>query len=76
MKVDPRRKKRTKTSKWTLDLKSASIVRPRRMRHTSKERLEPRQIWCVENDKQRRKDTTPVERLCEYDKFRDSNWGE
>ena len=41
MKVSPRRKKRTKTSKWTLDLKSASIVRPRRMRHTSKERLEP-----------------------------------
>ena len=41
MKVNPRRKKRTKTSKWSLDLKSASIVRPRRMRHTSKERLEP-----------------------------------
>ena len=33
-------KKRTMMSKWTLDLKSASIVRPRRMRHTSKERLE------------------------------------
>ena len=40
MKVNPRRK-RTKKSKWTLGLKSASIVRPRRMRHTSKERLEP-----------------------------------
>ena len=41
MKVNHKRKKRTKTSKWTLDLKSASIVRPRRRRHTSKERLEP-----------------------------------
>ena len=30
-----------KRSKGTLGLKSASIVRPRRMRHTSKERLEP-----------------------------------
>ena len=40
MKVNPRRS-RTKKSKWTLDLKSASIVRPRRMRHTSEERLEP-----------------------------------
>ena len=39
--VNPRRKKRTKRSKWILYLKSASIVRPRRMRHTSKERLEP-----------------------------------
>ena len=28
-------------SKWTLDLKSASIVRPRRMRHTPTEKLEP-----------------------------------
>ena len=46
-KVNPRRKKRTKTSKLTLDLESASIVRPRRMRHTSKERLEPRKnlVW-------------------------------
>ena len=40
MKVNPRRR-RTKKSKWTLSLKSASIVRPRRMRHTSEERLEP-----------------------------------
>ena len=40
MKVNPRRR-RTKKSKWTVDLKSASIVRPRRMRHTSEERLEP-----------------------------------
>ena len=28
-------------SKGTLDLKSASIVRSRRVRHTSEERLEP-----------------------------------
>ena len=40
MKVNPRRK-RTKKSKGTLGLKSASIVRPMRMRHTSEERLEP-----------------------------------
>ena len=39
-KVNPRRKKRTMMSKWTLDLKSASIVRPRRMSHTSEKRLE------------------------------------
>ena len=39
-KVNPR-KKRMKRSKGTLDLKSASIVRSRRMRHTSEERLEP-----------------------------------
>ena len=41
MKVNPRRTKRTMTSKLTLDLESASIVRPRRMRHTPTERLEP-----------------------------------
>ena len=40
MKVNPRRKG-TKKSKRTLGLKSASIVRPRRMRHMSEERLEP-----------------------------------
>ena len=40
MKVNTRRN-RTKKSKGTLGLKSASIVRPRRMRHTSEERLEP-----------------------------------
>ena len=34
------------------------------------------QIWCGENDKQRRKHTRPVERLCDYEKFRDANWGE
>ena len=54
MKVNPRRKNRMKTSKWILDLKSASIVRPRRMRHTSNERdWNHGQIWCSENDKQR-----------------------
>ena len=37
--VSPRRKK-MKRSKGTLDLKSASIVRSRRMRHTSEGRLE------------------------------------
>ena len=41
MKVNPRRKKRTTMSKWTLDLESASIVRPKRMRHTPTERLGP-----------------------------------
>ena len=47
MKVNPRRKKRTMRSKWTFDLKSASIVRPRRMRHTPTERLEPwtKLVW-------------------------------
>ena len=35
MRVNPRRR-RAKKSKWILDLKAASIVRPRRMRHTSK----------------------------------------
>ena len=39
--VGPRRK-RMKRSKGTLDLKLASIVRSRRVRHTSEERLEPR----------------------------------
>ena len=34
MKANPRRKKRTIMIKLTLDLESASIVRPRRMRHT------------------------------------------
>ena len=36
-----RRRRRTKKSKWTLGLESASIVQPRRMRNASKERLEP-----------------------------------
>ena len=47
MKVNPRRQKRTMTSKLTLDLESTSIDRPRRMRHTPKERLEPRTnlVW-------------------------------
>ena len=34
------------------------------------------QIWCGENDKQRRKHIRPGKRLCEYGKFRDANWGE
>ena len=41
IKVNRRRKKRTMMSKLTLDLESASIVQPRRMRHTPTERLEP-----------------------------------
>ena len=40
MKVNLRRR-RTKKSKGTLGLKSASIVRPWRMKHMSEERLEP-----------------------------------
>ena len=77
MKVNPRRRRRrTKKIKRTLGLKSASIVRPRRMRHTSKEKLEPCKIWCGENDKQRGKHTGPVERLRDYDKLRAANWGE
>ena len=39
--VSPRRKK-MKRSKGTMDLKSASIVQSKRVRHTSEERLEPR----------------------------------
>ena len=39
MNQKPRKKKRTMTSKVTLDLKSASIVRFRRMTHTPIERL-------------------------------------
>ena len=41
MKENPRRKKRTMKSKLTLDLKSASIVRLRRMKHTPTEGLVP-----------------------------------
>ena len=44
MKVNPRRKKKTMMSKLTLDLGSASMARPRRMRHTPTERLEP---WTI-----------------------------
>ena len=45
--VNPKRKKRTMMSKWSLDLKSASIVRPRRLSHTSGKRLETRTnlVW-------------------------------
>ena len=39
MKQKPRKRRRTMTSKMTLDLKSASIVRLRRMMHTPIERL-------------------------------------
>ena len=42
MKQKPRKKKRTMTGKMTLDLKSASIARLRRMTHTPIERLVPR----------------------------------
>ena len=52
-----------KRSKGTLDLKSASIVRSRRMRHTSEERLEPWTNLVYDNDKQRGKHTGPVKRL-------------
>ena len=41
MKQKPRKKKRTVTDKMTLDLKSASIARIRRMTHTPIERLVP-----------------------------------
>ena len=41
MKVNPRKKKRTMKSKLTLDLKSASTVRLRRMEHTPIEGLVP-----------------------------------
>ena len=41
MNENPRRKKRTMTSKLTLDLESASIVRLRRMKHTLTKGLAP-----------------------------------
>ena len=63
-------------SKMTLDLKSASIVRPRSMKHTPTEGLVPWPIWCSEDNKQNHKHIRPVKKLCEYDNIGNANWGE
>ena len=76
MKVNPRKKKRTMTSKLTLDLGSASIVRLRRMKHIPTEGLVPWTVWYSEDNYQNHKHIRPVRRLCEYDEFGKANWEE
>ena len=71
-----RKKKRTMKSKLTLDLKSASIVRLRRMKHTPTEGLVQWTNLVSEDIKQNHKHIRPVKRLCDYDEFGSANWGE